>query len=57
MFDSVCCRCDVGFYGPRCANLELVTQPMGDGQMIVTVFCVSLLIVGLAGALYFFCKW
>ncbi|XP_035496952.2 proepiregulin-like [Scophthalmus maximus] len=51
------CRCDVGFYGPRCANLELVTQPMGDGQMIVTVFCVSLLIVGLAGALYFFCKW
>ncbi|XP_042343439.1 proepiregulin-like [Plectropomus leopardus] len=51
------CVCDRGFYGPRCNNPELVFQPMGEGQIIVTIFCVTLLIVGLAGALYFCCKW
>lgn len=54
---SLCCRCERGFYGPRCSNLELVYQPMGEEQIIATIFCVSLLIVGLAGALYFCCKW
>ncbi|XP_049435003.1 proepiregulin-like [Epinephelus fuscoguttatus] len=51
------CKCERGFYGPRCSNPELVVQPMGEEQIIVTVFCVSLLIIGLAGALYFCCKW
>ncbi|XP_044053266.1 proepiregulin-like [Siniperca chuatsi] len=51
------CKCDRGFYGPRCSNPELVFQPMGEEQIIVTIFCVSLLIIGLAGALYFCCKW
>ena len=36
---------------------ELVIQPMGEEQILVTVFCVSLLIIGLSGALYFCCKW
>uniref|UniRef100_A0A3B4VL27 Epiregulin n=1 Tax=Seriola dumerili TaxID=41447 RepID=A0A3B4VL27_SERDU len=52
------CKYDpVGFYGPRCAHPELVVQRMGDEQIIVTIFCVSLLIIGLAGVLYFCCKW
>ncbi|XP_040897360.1 proepiregulin-like [Toxotes jaculatrix] len=51
------CKCERGFYGPRCANTELVARPVGEEQIIVTIFCVTLLIIGLAGALYFFCKW
>uniref|UniRef100_A0A3B4VL15 Epiregulin n=2 Tax=Seriola dumerili TaxID=41447 RepID=A0A3B4VL15_SERDU len=51
------CKCERGFYGPRCAHPELVVQRMGDEQIIVTIFCVSLLIIGLAGVLYFCCKW
>nr|XP_046244003.1 proepiregulin-like [Scatophagus argus] len=51
------CKCERGFYGPRCGNLELVVQPMGEEQIIVTIFCVILLIIGLSGALYFCCKW
>ncbi|XP_041644083.1 proepiregulin-like [Cheilinus undulatus] len=51
------CRCEVGFYGHRCEKMELVFQPTGEGQIILTVFCVFLLMTGLAGALYFCCKW
>ncbi|XP_034548097.1 proepiregulin-like [Notolabrus celidotus] len=51
------CKCDSGFYGPRCSQMELVVQPIGEEQIILTVFCVSLLLIGLAGALYFCCKW
>ncbi|GAA6226465.1 proepiregulin-like [Lates japonicus] len=51
------CKCERGYNGPRCANLELVIQPMREEQIIVTVFCVSLLIIGLTGALYFCYKW
>ncbi|XP_051279235.1 proepiregulin [Dicentrarchus labrax] len=51
------CKCERGFYGPRCSNVDLVIQPMAEEQIILTVFCVSLLIIGLAGALYFCCKW
>uniref|UniRef100_A0A3Q1JP86 EGF-like domain-containing protein n=1 Tax=Anabas testudineus TaxID=64144 RepID=A0A3Q1JP86_ANATE len=51
------CNCDRGFYGHRCAEVEFVSQPIGETQIIVIIFCVCLLIIGLAGALYFFCKW
>ncbi|XP_071339561.1 proepiregulin-like [Trachinotus anak] len=51
------CNCERGFYGPRCASPELVMQPMGEEQIILIIFCVSLLIIGLAGALYFCFKW
>lgn len=51
------CKCERGYYGPRCAHMELVFQPMGEEQLILTIVCVSLLIIGLAGALYFCCKW
>ncbi|XP_068559877.1 proepiregulin-like [Cebidichthys violaceus] len=51
------CKCERGFYGPRCSKLELVVQPMGEEQIIVTIFCVALLLIGLSGALYFCCKW
>ncbi|XP_056275290.1 proepiregulin-like isoform X2 [Pseudoliparis swirei] len=51
------CKCERGFFGPRCSNPELVVQPMGEEQLIVTIFCVALLIIGLAGTLYFCCKW
>ncbi|KAK2837891.1 hypothetical protein Q5P01_015103 [Channa striata] len=51
------CKCEEGFYGHRCDNVELVRQPMGDKQIIITVFFVCLLIIGLAGVLYLCCKW
>ncbi|XP_054467689.1 proepiregulin-like [Anoplopoma fimbria] len=51
------CKCEKGFYGPRCSKLELVVQQIAEEQIIVTIFCVVLLIIGLAGALYFCCKW
>ncbi|XP_029916268.1 proepiregulin-like [Myripristis murdjan] len=51
------CKCESGYYGPRCAHMQLVFQPMGEEQLILTIVCVSLLIIGLAGALYFCCKW
>ncbi|XP_037337210.1 proepiregulin-like [Pungitius pungitius] len=51
------CKCERGFYGSRCSQMELVAQPMGEKQIIVTIFCVVLMIVGLAGLLYFCCKW
>ncbi|XP_037632602.1 proepiregulin-like [Sebastes umbrosus] len=51
------CKCEKGFYGPRCSNMEFVVKPMGEEQIIVTIFCVTLLIIGLAGVLYFCCKW
>lgn len=53
----LCFRCETGFYGPRCGNLEFVTQPVTEEQIVATVFCVSLLLIGLAGALFFFYKW
>ncbi|XP_068594845.1 proepiregulin-like [Brachionichthys hirsutus] len=51
------CKCEGGFYGPRCSNMELVFQPMREEQIIIIIFCVCLLIVGLSGTLYFCCKW
>ncbi|XP_070690643.1 proepiregulin-like [Pempheris klunzingeri] len=56
-FNEHHCKCEEGFYGPRCSKLELVFQPVGEEQIIATLFCVTLLIMGLAGALYFCCKW
>nr|XP_061803872.1 proepiregulin-like [Nerophis lumbriciformis] len=51
------CKCPGGFYGPRCSHIELVFKPMGEEQIIFIIFCVMLLSVGFAGALYFCCKW
>ncbi|XP_010734260.2 proepiregulin [Larimichthys crocea] len=51
------CKCERGYSGLRCGDPELVFQPQGEEQIIVTIFCVSLLIIGLSGALYFCCKW
>ncbi|KAM4616864.1 proepiregulin-like [Polymixia lowei] len=51
------CRCDVGYSGPRCAHLELSCQPGKEEPLILTIVCVALLIIGLAGLLYFFYKW
>ncbi|KAM9822146.1 proepiregulin-like isoform X2 [Syngnathus typhle] len=51
------CKCHSGFYGPRCSNLELVFKPIGEEQIIFIIFCVTLLTVGLAGAVYCCCKY
>ncbi|XP_054895408.1 pro-epidermal growth factor-like [Poeciliopsis prolifica] len=51
------CKCKKGFYGPRCATPELVGRPMDEEQVVVILFCVTLLLIGLGGALYFFYKW
>ncbi|KAL0979893.1 hypothetical protein UPYG_G00191210 [Umbra pygmaea] len=51
------CKCKKGYYGPRCAHLEMVFQPMGEEHIIVMVVFVVLLLTGIAGAVYFFCRW
>ncbi|XP_051923272.1 proepiregulin-like [Hippocampus zosterae] len=51
------CKCHSGFYGPRCSNLELVFKPVGEVQLVFIIFCVTLLIMGLAGALFCCCKY
>uniref|UniRef100_A0A3B3V908 EGF-like domain-containing protein n=1 Tax=Poecilia latipinna TaxID=48699 RepID=A0A3B3V908_9TELE len=50
------CKCKKGFYGPRCATPELVGRPVDEEQVVVILFCVTLLLIGLGGALYFFYK-
>ncbi|CAI5649669.1 proepiregulin [Oreochromis niloticus] len=51
------CKCETGFIGSRCEKLELVSGAEGEKQIIIITFFVILLIIGLAGALYFFCRW
>ncbi|XP_041854380.1 proepiregulin-like [Melanotaenia boesemani] len=51
------CNCEKGFSGARCSIPELVFQPGSEEQVILIIFCVGLLLVGVAGALYFCCKW
>ncbi|XP_024131464.1 proepiregulin [Oryzias melastigma] len=51
------CQCDIGFSGPRCINPDMVRQKMAGEEIVLIVFCVGLLLIGLAGALYFFFKW
>uniref|UniRef100_A0A3P9NVZ8 Proepiregulin-like n=1 Tax=Poecilia reticulata TaxID=8081 RepID=A0A3P9NVZ8_POERE len=48
------CKCKKGFYGPRCATPELVGRPVDEEQVVVILFSVTLLMIGLGGALYFF---
>uniref|UniRef100_A0A8C7WXZ8 EGF-like domain-containing protein n=1 Tax=Oryzias sinensis TaxID=183150 RepID=A0A8C7WXZ8_9TELE len=50
------CQCDIGFNGPRCDMPEMVQGKMAEGEIILIVFCVGLLVIGLAGAAYFFFK-
>uniref|UniRef100_A0AAZ3PX23 EGF-like domain-containing protein n=1 Tax=Oncorhynchus tshawytscha TaxID=74940 RepID=A0AAZ3PX23_ONCTS len=51
------CKCERGYYGPRCAHLEMVFQPMKEEHVILMVVCAGLLFIGIAGAFYFFCRW
>uniref|UniRef100_A0A672H5H6 Proepiregulin-like n=1 Tax=Salarias fasciatus TaxID=181472 RepID=A0A672H5H6_SALFA len=51
------CKCEMGYYGPRCANQEFLVQPMGEETILVIIFGVGLLVIGLSGLLYFCCKW
>ncbi|CAL8345696.1 unnamed protein product [Lota lota] len=51
------CMCERGYYGPRCAHLDLVFQPMREEQLVLIAVCVVLLFIGLSGAFYFFYKW
>ncbi|XP_015194540.1 proepiregulin [Lepisosteus oculatus] len=51
------CRCEKGFTGSRCAHIELVSKPLNKEYILLTVVCVGLLLIALAGTLYFFYKW
>ncbi|CAL8250022.1 unnamed protein product [Boreogadus saida] len=51
------CKCERGYYGTRCAHMELVFQPMKEEQWVLVAVCVVMLLIGLTGALYFFFKW
>ncbi|XP_030227310.1 epigen isoform X1 [Gadus morhua] len=51
------CKCERGYYGHRCAQMELVFQPMKEEQWVLVAVCVVMLLIGMTGALYFFFKW
>uniref|UniRef100_A0A3B4AM07 EGF-like domain-containing protein n=1 Tax=Periophthalmus magnuspinnatus TaxID=409849 RepID=A0A3B4AM07_9GOBI len=51
------CKCELGYLGTRCEHTQLVVQPMKEEEVALIIVCVVLLILGLTGALYFFCKW
>ncbi|XP_012721010.1 proepiregulin isoform X1 [Fundulus heteroclitus] len=51
------CNCEMGFYGSRCENLDIVSKPVGEDQVVLILFCMTLLVMGLGGGLYFFYKW
>lgn len=51
------CQCELGFHGSRCEQPQLVSKPMSEDQVALIIVCVTLLFIGLVGALYFFCKW
>uniref|UniRef100_A0A3B4AMJ7 EGF-like domain-containing protein n=1 Tax=Periophthalmus magnuspinnatus TaxID=409849 RepID=A0A3B4AMJ7_9GOBI len=50
------CKCELGYLGTRCEHTQLVVQPMKEEEVALIIVCVVLLILGLTGALYFFCK-
>ncbi|KAI1900093.1 hypothetical protein AGOR_G00046480 [Albula goreensis] len=51
------CKCERGYAGHRCAHLALVIQPLSQESVILTVVCVSLTALGIAGAAYFTYRW
>ncbi|KAJ0067665.1 hypothetical protein NL108_009781 [Boleophthalmus pectinirostris] len=51
------CKCELGYLGSRCEQPQLVVKPMKQEELALIIVCVVLVILGLAGALYFFCKW
>lgn len=51
------CQCELGFQGSRCEEPQLVSKPMREDQVALIIVCVVLMAIGLAGILYFFCKW
>ncbi|XP_023658756.1 proepiregulin [Paramormyrops kingsleyae] len=54
------CKCQLGYVGPRCELLDLdkIIQPtISEEHIILTVVCVGLLLIGIAGLLYFSIKW
>ncbi|XP_017267760.1 proepiregulin-like [Kryptolebias marmoratus] len=52
------CKCKEGFHGPRCNSPKLSTgYPLQEEQIVTIIICVILLIIGLAGALYFCCRY
>ncbi|XP_015231031.1 proepiregulin-like [Cyprinodon tularosa] len=51
------CKCERGFYGNRCGTPEFVLQPLDEAQVVVILFCVTLMMIGLGGTLYIFYKW
>uniref|UniRef100_A0A2I4BHH5 Proepiregulin n=1 Tax=Austrofundulus limnaeus TaxID=52670 RepID=A0A2I4BHH5_AUSLI len=51
------CKCEVGFHGARCDSPEFGTGLQDEGQIVIIIFFVVLLMIGLTGALYFCFKW
>uniref|UniRef100_A0A3B3XEL0 EGF-like domain-containing protein n=1 Tax=Poecilia mexicana TaxID=48701 RepID=A0A3B3XEL0_9TELE len=50
------CKCKKGFYGPRCATPELVGRPVDEEQVVVILFCVTLLLIdNFSYVFYFIC--
>ncbi|XP_048857383.1 proepiregulin-like [Brienomyrus brachyistius] len=54
------CKCPSGYFGPRCEHLDLdksIQPTISEEHIILTVMCVGLLLIGIAGLLYFSIKW
>ncbi|XP_020011271.1 proepiregulin [Castor canadensis] len=52
------CRCEVGYTGLRCEHFFLtVHQPLSKEYVALTVILIILILVILAGSMYYFCRW
>jgi hypothetical protein len=51
-------RCEVGYTGLRCEHFFLtVHQPLSKEYVALTVILIILILVILAGSMYYFCRW
>lgn len=52
------CRCEVGYTGVRCEHFFLtVHQPLSKEYVALTVILIILVLVIIAGSIYYFCRW
>ncbi|XP_075705903.1 proepiregulin [Rhinoderma darwinii] len=55
--DEHYCRCESGYSGLRCTDSFLLTQPMTEEYLALTIFLTALLLLAVALVVFFAYKW
>ncbi|KAM4052163.1 proepiregulin [Anomaloglossus baeobatrachus] len=55
--DEHYCRCESGYRGLRCANSDIVTSPMNEQCLALTIFLIASLLLAIALVAFFAYKW